>query len=48
MGDLISRIGEASNPNKNIGQYGEVTNNKNGEEMLKFLKHNEMKTFNDK
>ncbi|MEO9966262.1 MAG: hypothetical protein ABJF11_10765 [Reichenbachiella sp.] len=48
VGDFNSRIGKASKLNENIGQYGEVTNNKNGEEMLKFLKHNEMKTLNDR
>ena len=47
MGDLISRIGKASNPNENFGQYGEVTHNKNGAEMLKLLKNNEVKTLND-
>ena len=34
--------------NENIGQYGEVTRNKNGEELLKFLKHNQMRTLNDR
>ena len=48
MGDFTSRIGKASKLNESIGQYGEVTKNKNGEEMLKFLKHNEMKTLNDR
>ena len=47
MGDSNSRIGEESNPNENIGQYGEVPKNKNGAEMLMFLK-NEMKTLNDR
>ena len=31
-----------------VGQHGEVTNNENGAEMLKFLKNNEMKTLNDR
>lgn len=48
VGDFNSRIGKASNPNENIGQYGEVTKNKNGAEMLKFLQNNEMKTLNDR
>ena len=42
-----SRMGKASKLNENIGQYGEVTNNKNGEVMLKSLKRNEMRTLND-
>ena len=46
MGDLNSSIGKASNPNENIGQYGEVPNNKNEAEMLQFLNSNEMKTLN--
>ena len=33
-----SRIGKPSNPNENIGQYGEVIKNTNGAEMLMFLK----------
>ena len=48
VGDFNSRIGKASNPNENIGRYGEVTKNKNGAEMLKFLQNNEMKTLNDR
>ena len=44
-GDFNSRLGIASNPNENIGQDGEDTN-KNGAEMLMFLKNNEM-TLND-
>ena len=48
VGDFSSRIGKASKMNANIGQYGEVTKKKNGEEMLKFLKHNDMKTSNDR
>ena len=48
MGDFNSRIGKASNPNENIGHYGEVTKNKNGAEMLMFLKNIEMKTLNDR
>ena len=48
MGDSNSRIGEESNPNENIGQYGEVPKNKNGAEMLMFLKNIEMKTLNDR
>ena len=40
MGDFNSRIGKASNPNENTGQCGEVTNGKNGAEMLEFLKSN--------
>ena len=48
MGDLNSKIGKASKLNENVGQYGEVTNIKNGEEMLKFLEQNEMKTLNDR
>ena len=47
MGDFNSGIGNASNPNENIGQYGNVTNNKNGAEMLEFLKSNEIKMLND-
>ena len=47
VGDLNSRIGKPSKLNENIGRYGEVTENKNGEEMLKFFKHDEMKTLND-
>ena len=43
MGDFNSRNGKASSPNDNIGQYGQVTNSKNGAEMLKFLKSNELK-----
>ena len=42
--------GKASDENisdENIEQYGEVTKNKNGAEMLMFLK-NEMKTLDDK
>ena len=35
-------------PNKSIGQYGELTNNKNAAEMLEFLENNEMKTLNDR
>ena len=46
VGDFNSRIGKASNPNENIGQYGEVIKNMNGAEVLMFLK-NEMKTLND-
>ena len=46
VGDFYSRNGKASNPNENIGHYGEVTNNKNEAAMLMFLKNNEMKTFN--
>ena len=40
-------IGKAGKLNESIGQNGEITNNKNEEEMLKFLKHNEMKTLDD-
>ena len=47
MGDFDSRIGKASNPNVNIGQYGGVTNNKTWAEMLKLLKNDEMNTLND-
>ena len=47
MGDFYSRIGKASNPNENIGRYGEVTRNKNEAEMRMFRKNNEMKTLND-
>ena len=46
VGDFYSRNGKASNPNENIGHYGEVTNNKNEAAMLMFHKNNEMKTFN--
>ena len=45
VGDFNSRIGKTSKLNENIGQYGEETKKNNGEEMLKFLKHNEMKTL---
>ena len=48
MGGFNSKIGKACNPNEYIGQYGEVTNHKNGAEMLEFLKINEMKTLNDR
>ena len=48
MRGFISRVGKASNPNENIGQYGGVASNKNRKEMLKFLKHNEMKTLDVK
>ena len=48
MRDLNSIIGKASDPNDNIGQHGEVTNNRNGAEMLEFLRINEMKTLNDR
>ena len=48
VGYSNSRIGKASNPNENIGQYGEATTNKNGADMLKFRKNNEMKTLNDR
>ena len=49
VGGFTSRIGrKASNPNENIGQHGKVTNNKNGTDMLEFLKSNEMKTLNDR
>ena len=48
VGYFNSRTGEAGNPNENIGQYGEVTKNKNGAEMLMFLKNNEMKALNDR
>ena len=48
MGDINSRIGKASKPNESIGQYGEVTKNINGEDMFKFLNHNEMQTSNDR
>ena len=41
-------IGKACNPNENIGHYGEATHSNNGEEILKFLKHDEMKTLNDR
>lgn len=44
MGDFDSRIGKASNPNKNIGQYGEMANNKNGAEVLRYG----MPTLNDR
>ena len=49
MGDFNSRMGKASNPNEKNGQYGEVTYDKNGAEMLMFLtsKNNEMKALND-
>ena len=47
MGELNSRIGKASNPNEDIGQYGKTTKDRNGAEMPKFLKNNEMKTLND-
>ena len=46
--DFNARIGKASNPNENIGHYGELTKNTNGAEMLKFLKNNEMKKLNDR
>lgn len=46
MGDFYSLFGKESNPNEIIGQYGQVTNNENGEEMLEFLKNNEMETLN--
>ena len=48
VGDYNSRKGKASNLNEKIGQYGEVPNNENGEELFKLLKHNEMKTLNDR
>ena len=48
VGDFNSRIRKASSPNENIGQYGEVTKNKNGAEMLMFLKNNEMETLTDR
>ena len=48
VGDFNPRIGKASNPNENIGQYGEETKNKNGAEMMEFLMSNEMKTLNDR
>ena len=48
VGDFNSRTGKASNPSEHIGQYGEVKKNKNGAEMLKFRKNNEMKTLNDR
>ena len=47
VGDFNSRIGKASNPNENIGQYEEITKNNNGAEMLMFLQ-NEVKTLNDR
>ena len=41
VGDLKnSRVGKTSDPNEKVVQYGEVTNNKNGEDMLKLLKNN--------
>ncbi|MEP1954874.1 MAG: hypothetical protein ABJJ26_08050 [Algoriphagus sp.] len=40
VGYFNSRIGQASKLSENIGQYGEVTKNKNGEQKLKFFKHN--------
>ena len=48
MGDFSSRIGKASHPNENIGQYREVTTSKKGAEMPMFLKNNEIKTVNDR
>lgn len=45
VGDCIARMGKTSNSNKNIGQYGKVTNTNNGEERLKFLENNEIKTL---
>ena len=45
IGDFNSGIGKANNPNGSIGQYGEETKNNIGEEMFKFLEHNEMKTL---
>ncbi|MEP5536836.1 hypothetical protein [Ekhidna sp.] len=48
VGEFTSRIGKICKLNENIGQYGEVTNIMNGEETLNFLKHNEMKTLNDR
>ena len=47
VGDFALRIGKASNPNENIEQYGESTQNKNGADILEFLKNNEMKTLSD-
>ena len=49
MGDFISRIGKSSNPNENIGHYGEVTEIKNGTWMLTltFHKNGKVKTLND-
>ena len=48
MGDFISRIEKSSNPNEKIGQYEEIARSRNGAEMLKFLKNNEMMTLNDR
>ena len=48
VGDFNSRLGKTSKLNEIIEQYGEGTNNKNGEYRLKFLKHNEMETLNDR
>ena len=49
MGDFISRIGKSSNPNENIGHYGEVTEIKNGTWMLTltFHENGKVKTLND-
>ena len=44
VGDFNSRIGKTGHPNEILGRFGDVANNKNAEEMLKFLNHNEMKT----
>ena len=38
VGHYNSRIGKASNPNKNIGLYGEETTDKTGTDMLEFHK----------
>ena len=44
----MSRTGKASNPNENSRQYGEVTLNINGNDILKFLERNEIKTLDDR
>ena len=43
MGDFNQELGKASNPDGNVTIAG--CNTKSGAEMLKFLKHNEMKTL---
>ena len=48
VGDFNSRIRKASILNENILQRGEETKKNNGKEMLKFFKHNEMKTLNSR
>lgn len=48
MGEFNSRVRKANSTDENIEQYGKVTNNRNGQEMLKFLEHNEVETVNDR